>query len=117
MPTPSHWRRGTAQPKKRSPSTATTITPVASTAWTIESGAIASAAACRTHAPTAIAIPAANHLERISAFTLRSGRSSCTASAAFAPRCLHRKPSCVAIAQANAIAVPRFSVKTLRSPS
>ena len=28
MPTPGHWRRGTAQPKRRSPRTATTMTPV-----------------------------------------------------------------------------------------
>ena len=44
MPMPIHWRRGTTQPKSRSPRTATTITPVESTACTIDSGAIASAA-------------------------------------------------------------------------
>jgi hypothetical protein len=111
MPSPSHWRPGTSQPNSRSPSTAATITPVDITAWTIESGASASAPTWSSHAPAAIPIPTANHFDRISARALASGRFRSTSGAAFAPRCLHRNASCVTTAHASASAIPRLTVK------
>ena len=111
MPTPTHWRRGTVQPNSRSPRTATTITPVDSTACTMDSGASASAATCSTQAPAAIAIPTANHFERNRAFALDSGRRMSTTGAALAPRCLHRNASCVTTAHTSASAIPRLTIR------
>src|SRR5205814_1885726 len=42
------------------------------------------------------------------------GRRMSTLAAAHAPRCLYRKPSCVASAQAKASRIPRLSVTKVR---
>ena len=77
-PTPHHWRPPTSKPKTRSASTASITTPVESTAWTTDSGANAIAATCRTQAPTATAMPIANHFCANSDLTLSHGRRMST---------------------------------------
>ena len=62
------------------------------TAWTIESGAIASAATWKTHAPSATSMPTANHFERKRPMALATGCFRLTSGAAQAPRCFSRKP-------------------------
>ena len=115
--TPAHWRRPTLWPNTRSPSTARITTPVESTTCTVESGASASAKTCRTQAPTAIAMPIANHFEASSARALASGRRSWTSGAQPAPRCLHRKPSCVTTAHTSASAIPSSKPDPLLEPT
>ena len=88
MATPSHWRRPTSKPNRRSASTARMTTPVESTAWTTDSGASASAPTCRIQAPSATPMPIANQVEENSARTVRSGWRMSTLGAALAPRCL-----------------------------
>ena len=108
--TPAHSRPPTAQPNSRWPSTASITTPVESTTWTTDSGASASAATWRIHAPRAITMPSANHEDRNRARALRSGWRMSTGGACVAPRCLQRKPSCVAAAHSSASPIPRFNV-------
>src|SRR5918995_2779884 len=114
--TPAHWRRPTLWPNSRSPSTARITTPVESTTCTVESGATASAATCISHAPAAIAMPAANQPERIRDRALASGRVSWTSGAQPAPRCLHRKPSCVTTAHTSASPIPSSKPDPLLVP-
>ena len=108
--TPAHWRRLTSSPKIRSLITARSTTPVESTACTVESGASASAATWNSQAPAAIAMPMANQREANSARALRSGFAIRTSGAHAAPRCLQRKPSCVATAQTSASPIPNSKV-------
>src|SRR5690349_8151253 len=82
------------------------------TACTVESGATASAATWSTQATTATAMPTANHLEANSERALCSGRRASTSGALEAPRCLHRKPSCVTAAHASASPMPSGKVQT-----
>ena len=86
--TPAHWRGPTSKPKIRSAITASITTPVESTACTTDIGASASAATCSIHAPDAMPMPIANHLERKSDCRRSSGCRTSTDGAAFAPRCL-----------------------------
>ena len=88
MATPSHWRRPTLKPNRRSASTARITTPVESTACTTEIGASAIAATWKSQAPSATAMPIANHLEANSDRTVLIGRRMSTLGAAQAPRCL-----------------------------
>ena len=86
--TPSHWRRPTSKPNRRSAMTARTTTPVESTACTTEIGARAIAATWRSQAPSATAMPIANQREANRDLTVFSGRRMSTLGAAQAPRCL-----------------------------
>ncbi len=79
------------------------------TAWTIESGAMASAATWKTHAPSATSMPIANHFERKRPTALLSGCFMLTSGAAQAPRCFSRKPTFVANAQKIARRIPSES--------
>ena len=73
MPTPIHWRAPTLKPNSRSAITASSTTPVESTAWTTDIGAKARAATWKNQALVATAMPIANHLEEKSSLTERSG--------------------------------------------
>ena len=68
--------------------TASRTTPPASTDCTSDIGAIASAATCRVQAPTATAMPIANHLDRNRSTAERHGWAMDTAAASLAPRYL-----------------------------
>ena len=55
----------------------------------------------------------ANHFERNRSRALRSGARSSTRGAQDAPRCLHRKPSCVTAAHKSASPIPIFKKTAL----
>ena len=78
----------TLKPKIRSAMTARITTPVERTAWTTESGAKASAATWKSHAPAAMAMPIANHLHEYSCTAVRNGCRMSTVGASLAPLCL-----------------------------
>src|SRR5947199_8968689 len=71
----------------------------------------------KIQAPVAINIPRANRRDLNRHRAVRTGWRMSTAGAAQAPRCLNRKPTFVARAQASASSMPRVRVKLgLRSP-
>ena len=85
---PIHWRRPTRTPSIRSAITASSTTPPASTAWTIDRGAADIAATWNTHAALPISIPIENDFTAKSDRAVFSGWRMSTLGAALAPRCL-----------------------------
>ena len=86
--------------------TAIRTTPPASTTWTTDIGAIASAATWKPHALVATTMPSANHFEEYSAFAVRSGWRMSTGGASQAPRCLKKNPRFETTAQRSASRMP-----------
>jgi hypothetical protein len=109
--TPTHCRRPSWKPKKRSASTARKTSPPERTACTIDSGASESAPTCRPHATMATIHPTKNHLERKRPTALRSGWRTRIGGASTAPRCLNRNATLVASAEASARISPRIMVR------
>ncbi len=105
-PSPSHWRGPTRKPNSRSAITASSTTPPASTAWTTDIGATASAATCAPQAASATSIPIVNQREANRSRAERSGWRTWTAGAATAPRCLYRNARFETNAQTSASRMP-----------
>ena len=120
-PIPIHWRRSSANPKKRSASTARKTSPPASTAWPTESGARVSAATCSANATTATHQPIVHHLDRKRSAALRSGWRMSTSAAATAPLYFNKKarfvPSADSSEQSSPTPTTRLMPVTVKSLS
>ncbi len=89
---PIHWRLPTVKPNRRSAITASRTRPPASTTWTTDIGAIASARTWKTQAPVATSMPTANQRERNSPVAELTGWPKSTGGAAHAPAVLVEEP-------------------------
>src|SRR3954452_21418773 len=110
---PIHSRRPTLKPKKRSGMTPSSTKPLASTAWTSDSGASFSDVTCSSHATRATAKPIDHHFLLNSPWTVRSGFRMSTSGASVAPRCRIKKP--MSVASADSAATPSPITKVTRA--
>src|SRR3954452_8946339 len=103
---PIHSRLPTLKPNQRSAIIASITKPLASTAWTSDSGARLSDATCSAHATNATPKPIDHHFGLNRARTVRHGWRTSTSGAAVAPRWRMRKPMSVASADSAATPSP-----------